>query len=114
MRSASANVVISVLVSCVWLQLPLDARLQEPRVLDCKSAFRSTDDVAALEQRDGAKAVTKSDIYLGEGFYEVGTILFGESVHDRVEIPWRDKSALRQPWTVRSGVRGAIGGRQQA
>lgn len=104
MRLASASVVIAVVVSCVWLQLPLVADIREPRVLDCNSAFLPTDDVAALVQRYGATNVAKGDIYLGEGFYEVGTILFGESVLDRVEILWREKAALRQPLTIR--VRG--------
>lgn len=70
-------------------------------MLDCDSTFRATDDAGSLAGRFGAAAVAKGDIHLGEGFSEVGTILFGESERDRVEILWKDVRGQREPRSVR-------------
>ena len=89
---------------CVWAVLwtpSIDARARASRVLDCDSAFRATDDAVSLAERFGAAAVAKGDIYLGEGFSEVGTILFGQSERDRVEILWKDVFGQREPRSVR-------------
>lgn len=88
----------------VWAVLwtpSIDAQMPESRMLDCDSTFRATDDPASLAARFGAAAVAKGEISLGEGFSEVGTILFGESERDRVEILWRDVSGQRGPRSVR-------------
>jgi len=54
----------------------------------------------ALADRFGAGNVSRESIYLGEGFYEEGTVLFSESPADRVEVLWHDSESERFPRSV--------------
>lgn len=69
---------------------------------DCTTTFRTDDDVELLTRRFGATAVTVGNVYLGEGEYEPGTVLFAGSEDDKVEILWKDVAARRHPRVVRT------------
>ncbi len=71
------------------------------RLLDCESTFTASVSEADLAKRFGAANVVTGPVYLGEGRYEEGTLLFGPTPADRVEIAWKDKPAKRQPQWVR-------------
>lgn len=71
---------------------------------ECESSFRPGDDLKAILARFGSSSVATGEIYLGEGFSETGTVLFGDSPENRVEILWRDVDAQSGPKSVR--VRG--------
>ena len=71
------------------------------RSLDCERSFLASDDAKALVARFGASAVATGEIDLGEGFYETGTVLFGDTPEWRVEILWHDAAAQAKPKFVR-------------
>jgi hypothetical protein len=70
-------------------------------VLACQSTFTRDDDAAALAMRFGAPNVVDGDVYVGEGQYESGTVLFPAIPEQRAEILWKDSAARRLPATVR-------------
>lgn len=76
----------------------------EQRVLECESAFPPTMTAASLVERFGAENILNTDIPIGEGFYEPGTVVFPESDALKVEILWQDTESLAVPGLVR--VRG--------
>ena len=82
------------------------AAVQQSRLLECTSVFGKDASAASLSERFGAANVRSAEIYLGEGFYESGTVLFANSVEDRVEILWKNIQEQRMPKIVRiSGAR---------
>lgn len=74
--------------------------VQRP-AFECERSFLAADDSKALSVRFGASAVVIGEIYLGEGFYETGTVLFGDAPESRVEILWHDATAQARPKFVR-------------
>jgi hypothetical protein len=70
------------------------------RTLQCDTLFTPQVGASDLEKVFGPENVVTADIYLGEGEYESGTVLFPSSAHDRVEIRWHDKVARRYPASV--------------
>jgi hypothetical protein len=63
------------------------------RVFECSNLFTPGLSASDLENKFGAQHVVTTEIYLGEGFYETGTVLYPDSPSDRVEILWHDKEA---------------------
>ena len=92
----SAIIVGSVVALSIWL-VPTShgatESMAQRRSFDCERSFLPGDDSKALATRFGASALATDEIYLGEGFYETGTVLFGSSPESRVEILWHDTSA---------------------
>lgn len=70
------------------------------RVLSCEGPFRPDASAAGLAEHFGARNVVNADIDIGEGFTEAGTIIFGASSTDRVEVLWLDPKAGRRPRRV--------------
>lgn len=68
---------------------------------DCERSFVADDNADTLARRFSAEAVTAAEIYLGEGFYETGTVMFGSTPARRVEILWHDVTAKARPKVVR-------------
>lgn len=75
----------------------------EDRAFDCR-AFPADLDRAALVARHGAANVVDAAIPLGEGFEEMGTVLFPDAPDERVEILWYDATSKSRPSRIR--VRG--------
>jgi hypothetical protein len=67
---------------------------------DCAKTFPSNMSAADLRARFGAENVELGEIYLGEGEYEVGTILFPNDSSRRLEILWHDRPGSRFPRSV--------------
>lgn len=89
----------------------LSAWAQADRQLECTSLFSPDMDSAELVEWFGAENVSAEEIYLGEGFYEQGTVLFSDSPADRVEILWNDQREQSRPRTATiSGARGEWAG----
>lgn len=58
----------------------------------------SADDLAS---RFGASNVSNGQVYVGEGFYEPGTVLFPEIPDQRAEFTWKDVESKRGPKVLR-------------
>jgi hypothetical protein len=72
-----------------------------PFILECQSAFTAELDEAELIDRFRAENVVSQEIDVGEGFEEVGTVLFPTSAAERVEILWKNPDTKRMPRAVR-------------
>src|SRR6059036_2939615 len=90
------------------------AAVQQSRLLECTSVFGKDASAASLSERFGAANVRSAEIYLGEGFYESGTVLFANSVEDRVEILWKDIQEQQCRKSFASVERGVTGERRPA
>lgn len=73
------------------------------RVVECEKLFPSDLSAADLERQFGVGNVVNADVYLGEGHYEAGAVLFPTSPQDRVEIRWYDREGRRFPLSVGIG-----------
>jgi hypothetical protein len=99
----TAVVIGSVVALSIWLaQTPDGTRdLVQRRSFECERSFLASDDSKTLGAKFGVAAVAIAEIYLGEGFYETGTVLFGDVAESRVEILWHDTVAQTGPKFVR-------------
>jgi len=101
------TIVGAIVAPVAWLLVSLLAHVApnsasgQQRLFGCESTFLATDDAKTLALRFGDAAVAKADIYLGEGFSEAGSVLFGDSSEDRVEILWSDVVGQRSPKSIR-------------
>ena len=77
-----------------------DLHAQQSRLLECTSTFVKEASAESLAKRFGAANVRSGEVYVGEGSYESGTVVFADSVEDRVEILWNDSQAQRLPRIV--------------
>jgi hypothetical protein len=68
--------------------------------LSCSTMGPSTS-VTDLSARLGDANVADGQVYVGEGFYEPGTVLFGNTPEQRAEIIWQDAEAKRAPSSIR-------------
>lgn len=68
--------------------------------LDCEGTFAPDASAASLAKRFGAEHLTTSDVYVGEGSYEAGLVLFAGAEVKRVEILWKDPQNQRAPRIV--------------
>ena len=64
-------------------------------VFELDKVFLPQTSVAKLVERFGEANVTTEQIYIGEGFYEEGTVLFKNSDEKKVEILWKDPELLK-------------------
>ncbi len=76
----------------------------EAWVLSCEGPFGQPITRDELVRRFGHAHVADEPLWLGEGFWERGTVVFPDSSKLRVEILWADTLAERAPRIVR--VRG--------
>ncbi len=78
----------------------------EPRLLECESNFPQHLTANSLSQKFGPENLLEGEIYIGEGVFETGIILFADSPEDRVEILWSNVNEKRNPRSVKiRGVR---------
>src|SRR2546427_10366381 len=77
------------------------AAVQQTRLLECTSVFGKDASSASLSEGFGAANARSAEIYLGEGFYESGTVVVANSVEERVEILWKNIHGQRRPKIVR-------------
>ena len=85
------------LVSCLTA---VDVSAQTRLELSC-SAFGPGTSAAELSARFGSSNVADGGVYVGEGFYEPGTVLFADDPEQRVEILWKEEDAKRSPESLR-------------
>ena len=71
------------------------------RLLSCEGPFRPDATAVSLAEHFGARNVTNTDIYVGEGNTEPGTIVFDASPLDRIEVLWIDPVGRRRPRVLR-------------
>jgi len=74
--------------------------IQRDHVLELDKVFSPQTSVANLIERFGEANVTTEQIYIGEGFYEEGTVLFKNSDEEKVEILWKDPKSKQFPKLV--------------
>ena len=77
-----------------------DLHAQQSSLLECTSTFVKEASAESLAKRFGASNVRSGEVYVGEGMYESGTVVFANSMEDRVEILWNDSQAQRLPRIV--------------
>ena len=99
-RKLKAAVLILLLIA-----IENSVRGQQVRLLECQSTFSKDATSSDLIRRFGARNVIPSEVYVGEGYSEHGTVLFADSPEDRVEIRWKDIERQRMPNIIY--VRGA-------
>ncbi len=92
-------VVIPILVAVSGL-LAQSTRQPNVFLLSCRAIPADTS-AADLAIRFGASNITDGQVYLGEGEYQAGTILFETVPDQRAEIIWTDVGARRTPKFVR-------------
>jgi len=76
------------------------ASQERSRVLDCRASADFGTTSADLVKRFGAASVENRQIYLGEGFYEPGTVLFADSPA-QLDILWKDSEKHLYPTRMR-------------
>ena len=67
------------------------------RVLGCTGPFTTELTEQRLIQIYGAANVRAGDLYVGEGYYTPGTIVFPDSPKDRIEVVWHDSERRTHP-----------------
>ncbi|HEU5162660.1 MAG TPA: hypothetical protein VFV54_05925, partial [Thermoanaerobaculia bacterium] len=72
--------------------------------LRCEGAFAPGVSAADLVGRFGAENVRNTSVYVGEGTYEPGTVLFPGS-KSSVRIIWKDAKGQRNPDSIRVAAR---------
>src|SRR5258707_11593280 len=73
---------------------------QAPEILDCKSTFPSDLSAESLMSRFGDANLAAARIYLGEGEYRQGSVLFGGMPEWRVEFLWKNPTSRSAPARV--------------
>ena len=76
------------------------------RVLGCADPFTPELTERRLIEIYGAANVRAGDVYVGEGNYDSGTIVFPDSQEERIEVLWHDPKMRVNPAAIRFG-RGA-------
>ncbi len=71
------------------------------RVLECQTAFPPALTADRLTEMFGAEQVENTSLPVGEGLSEPGSVIFGGSSEDRLEILWHDAANLAHPRLVR-------------
>ena len=69
-------------------------------IFELDKVFLPQTNAANLIERFGEANVTTERIYIGEGFYEEGTVLFKNSDEKKVEILWKDPESRQSPRLV--------------
>ena len=73
---------------------------QQPLVFGCGPVFGPETTLESLAAAFGEANVVSADVHVGEGFYEPGTVIFGDT-EDRVDVTWKDPLDPRSPDRVR-------------
>ena len=68
---------------------------------DCEKTFSPDANAASLAKQFGAEHLTTADIYIGEGSYQAGSVLFADDAKSRVEILWKNAQKQESPGIVR-------------
>lgn len=92
---------IAVSAMCVFCSFVTQPALPESRLLECISAFPADTNHQSLAAQFGAENVRTTDIDIGEGMYERGTTIYGDSDNERVDILWKDPKIRQYPSVVR-------------
>ncbi len=91
----------SVLLSAVVaLCGPVAARSQNTFEVSC-TAIRADTNRADLVARFGAANVVDGQVYVGEGFSETATVLFGDNPERRAELLWQTIATKQAPRLLR-------------
>ena len=77
-----------------------EADSQQPLVFGCGQVFGPETTLESLAAAFGEANVVSADVHVGEGLYEPGAIIFGDT-ENRVEVTWRDTLNSRSPARVR-------------
>lgn len=81
--------------------IPASAHAQTANdVLECIGPFAKDADEAALVKAFGASNVKRTDIDVGEGSTEPGTVIFPNDPKRRIEVLWHDSSKRRRPSSI--------------
>jgi hypothetical protein len=96
--------VLSVLLVIAGLAASADMATRDAFILSCQ-LFPADATAADFAARFGAANVVEGQVYLGEGEYEAGTILFADVPEQRAEITWQQPAVKRAPKMMR--IRGA-------
>ena len=92
----------------LFLLLPLLAACAstspQSQPLRCEGALAPGASAADLVARFGAEKVKSASVYVGEGQYEPGTVLFPGS-RSSIRIIWKDAKGQRNPDSIRAGAR---------
>jgi hypothetical protein len=91
---------VAALVVCLGVIARPAATQSLTRLLSCEGPFRPDASASSLATYFGPRNVANADIDIGEGFTEPGTVVFGASPLDRVEVLWLDPSARQRPRRV--------------
>jgi hypothetical protein len=94
---------LGLLVACcqAWAwALPHGSQQADLRRLSCDGPLRPDASAATLAEYFGYKNLADADIYVGEGYTEEATVVFGDSPSDRLEVFWKDKAARSGPLRV--------------
>ena len=76
-----------------------DRDWQQPLVSGCGPVFGPHTTLESLAAAFGEANVVGADVHVGEGFYEPGAIIFGDT-EDRVDVTWKDAVNGRAPAKV--------------
>lgn len=79
---------------------------EQPLAFECGPVFGPETTRESLAAAFGEANVVSADVHVGEGYYEPGAIIFGDT-EDRVEVTWKDASNARWPAVVRVGGAGS-------
>ena len=102
-RSMTHRFLLGLLVACcqAWAwALPHGSQQADLRRLSCDGPLRPDASAATLAEYFGYKNLADADIYVGEGYTEEATVVFGDSPSDRLEVFWKDKAARSGPLRV--------------
>ena len=85
---------------------------QQRLVFGCGPVFGPETTLESLAAAFGEANVVAADVHVGEGFYEPGAIIFGDT-DDRVDVTWKDAVNGRSPARVRVQSTGVPGRRRE-
>jgi len=91
------RLLVGALVVCFGVIARPAATQPLTRLLSCEGPFGPDASAASLAKQFGARNVENTDIDVGEGNSEPGTIIFGAAPLDRVEVLWFDPTARQRP-----------------
>jgi hypothetical protein len=80
------------------LASPDIARADDP--IACTGAFARDADEAAIRLAYGDAATSDGEIYIGEGYSEMGTVVFPDDPSRRIEILWHHPEARMRPSAI--------------
>ena len=94
------RLLVGALVVCLGVIARPAATQSLTRLLSCEGPFRPDASADSLARHFGPRNVENANIDIGEGFRAPGTIIFGASPSDRLEVLWLDPSARQRPERV--------------